>query len=771
MWYNKKKFEVITEVTFFILYTMDYLCRWLPILLLLCISTGGHAETDELRAEASRTYQSIEIDGELSESDWQNATPIRQFTQFEPDAGEPLTESTEVRILYDDKYIYFGFVCSEPERSKIIANKMRRDTMLWDQDNVFVLLDTYNDRRSGFFFRVNPLGAREDVAIMDSGDSRNENWNAVWDSKAKINGDNWTTEIAIPFSQLRFKDEETLTWGLNLGRTIQKNQEEGTWSPVPAAYTFLARYRTTHLGTLTGLSGISQRRNIEFLPYLLPGVARTEEEGTVGVLDFGADMKVSVTSNLTADLTVNTDFAQVEADQEQANLTRFSLFFPEKRQFFLEGAGLFDFGIPRTSFNAPPPLLLFYSRRIGIEEGHAIPILAGGKITGKVGGFGVGLLNVLTNKYAADATENLDAVDVDRTNYSVLRIKRDLFTGSSLGVIAINKQGLDAHNSATGVDFIYRPTDSMNFRGLWARTFESNEINGQASPGNSISPNETAIGNPNALYFGGNWQSEVARVNTSYTDIGDDFNPESGYVYRTGSKWFRGEARATPYLHWNGLRRLWAGPEIDVILNSDNELETRTFIWSTWLELETNGFGGLRIRRNFENLIEDFEIREGIIIPRGKYSYNNYNLMLNSAGKVFNGRFGFNVGDFYNGTRRGFDLRLDLRLTGRFSLEPRYEFNRVTLPKQGTPDEKASFDTNVFGGRVGYSFSTDLFTKLYVQWNSDRNLITTNFLVNYIYQPGSDFYFVFNQTYGTDSLTSGLLDTSLVGKVTYWWNP
>ena len=218
--------KTITEVVFPTLYTMDYLCRWLSILLFLCFSVGVHAdEIEALQAEAYRTYESVEVDGELTESDWQKATPIRQFIQYEPDAGAPLTEATEVRILYDDRHIYFGFVCSEPDRSKIIANKMRRDTMLWDNDNVFVLLDTYNDRRSGFFFRVNPLGAREDVAIMDSGDSRNENWNAVWDSKAKINGDNWTTEIAIPFSQLRFKDEETLAWGLNLGRTIQKNQE------------------------------------------------------------------------------------------------------------------------------------------------------------------------------------------------------------------------------------------------------------------------------------------------------------------------------------------------------------------------------------------------------------------------------------------------------------------------------------------------------------------------------------------------------------------
>ena len=747
------------------LYTMDYLCRWLLILLLFSISVGVHAETEELRAEAYRTYQSVEIDGDLTEPDWEKAIPFGNFIQFEPDDGTPMTQATEVRILYDDKHIYFGIVCMESDPSKLIANKMRRDAMLWDNDNVFVMLDTYNDQRSGFFFRVNPLGAREDIAIMESGDSRNENWNAVWDSRAKINGDNWTTEIVIPFSQLRFKKEEALTWGLNVGRRVQKKQEEGTWAPVDAAYSFMARYRTTDLGTLTGLSGISQRRNIEFLPYLLPGVARTEAEGIDGVLDLGADMKVSVTSNLTADLTVNTDFAQVEADQEQANLTRFSLFFPEKRQFFLEGAGIFDFGIPRTSFNAPPPLLLFYSRRIGIEEGHAIPILGGGKVTGKVGGFGVAMLNVLTDKYAADATDDENAVEVNRTNYSVLRVNRDLFTGSSLGMIAVNKQGAETRNSAAGIDFVYRPTERMNFRGLWARTFDPDEIqndlsNRQVSPGNSISPNE----NPNALYFGGNWRNATASVKASYTDIGEDFNPEVGYVYRTGSRWIRGEARMTPYLHWHELRRLWAGPEIDIILNSDNQLETRTFIWSTWLESETNGFGGVRIYRNFENLTEDFEIREGVIIPSGEYSYTNYSLMLNAEGKVVNGRFSLNIGDFYNGTRRGFDLRLDLRLTGRFSLEPRYEFNRVTLP-QGT------FDTNVFGGRIVYSFSTDLFTKLYLQWNSDRNLITTNFLVNYIYQPGSDFYLVFNQTYGTDSITSGLLDTTLVGKVTYWWNP
>ncbi len=747
---------------------MDYLYKFQVFLFLFFASisavseeTVPPAEPEKHHATAYRTYQSIEIDGELTEPDWQKATPIRQLIQFEPEEGVPMTEPTEVRMLYDDTHIYFGFVCTEPKPATLIANKMRRDTMLWDNDNVFVLLDTYNDRRSGFFFRVNPLGAREDVAIMDSGDSRNENWNAVWNCKAKINADHWTAEIAIPFSQLRFKDEETMEWGLNIGRTIQKNQEEGTWAPVPAAYNWLARYRTTHLGTLSGLSGISQGRNIEFLPYLLPGVQQAENEDIDAVLDLGADAKIRVTSNLTADLTVNTDFAQVEADQEQANLTRFSLFFPEKRQFFLEGAGVFDFGIPRTSFNAPPPLLLFYSRRIGIAEEHAIPILAGGKVSGKVGNYAVGVLNVLTDKYAADTTESTDVVNVPRTNYSVLRVKRDLFTGSSLGMIAVNKQGSDVQNRATGVDFVYRPTDRMNLRALWARTFDASEFQDEAAN----LDRERPMQKPDAWYLGGNWQSTVARVNASYTDIGEDFNPEVGYVQRPGAKWIRGEARGTPYLHRYGLRRLWIGPEFDIIFNSENQFETQTLMWGTWLELEKGGWGGIRIRREFEHLEEDFEIREDVIIPPGDYHYTQYNLMLNSEGNTkLTGRLSLNFGDFYDGTRRGFDIRMDFRPTGRFSLEPRYEFNRINLP-QGT------FNTNIFGGRIVYSFSTDLFAKLYLQWSSDRELVTTNFLVNYIYRPGSDFYFVFNQTYGTESMTSALIDTTLVVKFTYWWNP
>ena len=361
---------------------------------------GATPEVTQLRAEAHRTSQRIKIDGELSEADWQEVEPISRFVQIEPDEGKPISQPTEVRILYDNRNLYLGFICFDTEISKLVANELRRDARLYDNDSVYVLLDTYNDRRGGFFFRVNALGAMEDTSVTSSGDTWNRNWDAVWTCRAKINENDWTAEIAIPFSQLRFTQSDVMEWGMNLGRKISRNNEEATWAPVSKAYREggIREFRTANLGSLGGLKGISPSRHIELLSYVLPGFALSDddESQTKRVLDIGLDVKYGITPNLTGDLTFNTDFAQVEADREQINLTRFSLFFPEKRPFFLEGSGFFDFGISSNSWFHR---LLFYSRRIGLEEGRAIPIIAGGKVTGKVGEYGVGLLNVLTDEF------------------------------------------------------------------------------------------------------------------------------------------------------------------------------------------------------------------------------------------------------------------------------------------------------------------------------------------------------------------------------------
>jgi hypothetical protein len=732
-----------------------------PIHLLLWICAlfsplivNAQSEPMQPRTSAYRIFQNIKVDGNLDEPPWQNAQPINRLFQIQPNQGEPMTQATEVRILYDDKKLYLGFTCFDSEIEKLVANEMRRDGSgqdgLRENDHVSILLDTYNDRRNGFYFRVNPLGAKEDIALINSGESRNQAWDAIWTCRTKINADHWTAEISIPFSQLRFSKSEEMTWGLNLGRSLMRNQEDATWAPLSKAHGFFARYRTDVIGNLVGLKGITPPRNLELLPYFLPGLNHTEEgKKTEGVLGYGLDLKYGITSNLTADLTYKTDFAQVEADQEQVNLTRFSLFFPEKRPFFLEGAGLFDFGIPRTSFRRPPPLLLFYSRRIGLEEGRAIPILTGGKITGKMGPYGVGMLNVLTNEFH-DETDPDDIVDVPHTNYSVLRLTRDLFSGSRIGLIGINKQDGDAYNRAGGFDFSYRPADNFDVRGLWAYTSDSDE----------------ADGSDNAWYVGSTWRNDLFRVGGSYTDIGEDFNPEVGYIRRKGMRQIRSDMRFTPWPRKFGIRRIWTGPEFDLVLNRDGDLETRSIRYSNWFELERGGRLQFGVRQTAEHLEEDFEIRDGVIIPIDEYSFTSARVGIQTdESKMLAAEFDVDFGQFYNGNRRGFDIGATFKPSGRFALESEYEFNRVNLPGE------EPFNVNVFGGRFAYSFSTQLFAKLFAQWNSNDNVVSTNFLLNYIYRPGSDFYLVFNQIYDGNGGGVNLDESTLVGKLTYWWNP
>ena len=731
------------------------------ITLLYTVVASVHAESSNHEIKAYRTYESVEIDGDLTEADWQHAKPISQFVQIEPYEGEIGSESMEVRILYDNENIYFGFTCYDSDISKLVANEMRRDSRdLHENDNVFLLLDTYNDRRSGFFFRMNALGAIQDRAVTNSGDTFNSDWDAVVECKSKINDTSWTAELSIPFSQLRFKKSDSMAWGMNTGRGLARNQEEMIWVPVSASYGGRAKYRTATLGNVVGLSGITPSRNLEVLPYILPGVTQINENDT-GLetnrkFKIGVDAKYGITSNLTADVTFNTDFAQVEADEEQVNLTRFSLFFPEKRPFFLEGAGLFDFGIPRTSFRRPPPMLLFYSRRIGLAEGNAIPIIFGGKTSGKVGSYGVGFLNVLTDKFHDDTED--DPIDIPRTNFSVMRITKDIAAGSRIGVIAVNKDEIGDYNRAGGFDFEYRPNDSLDVRGLWSRTFEPD-----------------ASGENNAWYFGSNWRSKHFRVEGSYTDIDEDFNPAVGYVRRTGIRHLRGETRWVPMPQKFGIRQIWTGPEVDYILNHDNELEEWDISYTNWFELSSGDSIFFNVGRSFERLNEVFDFRDGIEIPIGDYQSNSFGFRLSSSdSRLISATLGGGIEDFYNGTVRRAYAQTTLKPNGHISVSAQYQLNQVvSLPEAYFTDaEPRPVYINLFRGRFDYSFSTGLFAKLFAQWNADTNVVSTNFLINYIYRPGSDFYFVFNQTYDTNGTTkSRLLDSTVVAKMTYWWNP
>ena len=732
--------QCVQSVNFFFL-------LWMCVLF---VPHGGNAQTErELpRMSATRTSEEIKVDGILDEPVWQSVEPIRQLYQIQPDQGEPATEQTEVRILYDDKKLYFGFIFFD-EMDKIVANDMRRDSRgLRSNDYGFLLLDTYNDQRNAVFFRFTPVGGMEDTAVSNSGASLNTSWDIVWECRCRINEDHWTAEIAIPFSQLRFEKSDVMNWGINFGREIARKQELDAWNEAPKTYGGLAKYRPAYFGTLEGIEGISPSRHLELLPYVLPGASNgSSTDGTDGVFDAGLDLKYGVTPNLTADLTFNTDFAQVEADQEQVNLTRFSLFFPEQRPFFLEGASIFDVGIPRPSFRRPPPLLLFYSRRIGLAKGHAIPILGGGKMTGKIGPYGLGVLNVFTNTFKDDEFQiGQPPIDEPRTNYSVVRVNRDILAGSTVGGIFINKQDIDTYNRTAGLDFSYRPTREINVQGLWSRTFE-----------------EEVLGNRNAFFVGGDWRTNLFRLDGSYTDIGEDFNPEVGFVQRTGVRRFRGDASYTPWPDKFGIREIQIGPEIDLILTDENVLATQEITFDTQVEFETGEDIGFQVKNTTENLDHAFGI-QGVSIPVDDYNFTSFQVSARTSGsRMISARVQVEFGEFYHGTIRGFSIDATARPTARLSIEPSIEFNRITLPTE-------EFDANAFGGRISYSFSTTLFTKLFTQWSTDRDVLSANFLVNYIYRPGSDFYLVFDQSYDTRDGGVKLIGWTIVGKMTYWWN-
>lgn len=744
--------------------------RWTTVLILLCIASlfvpiiaEAQTEREPPRMSAQRISEEIKVDGVLDEPAWQNVEPIRELYQIQPDEGDPVTEPSEVRIMYDGKKLYFGFIFYD-EMDKIVANDMRRDSPgLRSNDYGFLLLDTYNDRRNAVFFRFTPMGGMEDAAVSDSGSTRNGSWDIVWECRCKINEDNWTVEIAIPFNQLRFERSDTMDWGINFGREIARKNEIGAWHAAPKTYGPLGKYRTEYFGTLEGLDGISPSRNLELLPYLLPGASSVSEteNGTEGVFEAGLDLKYGVTPNLTADLTFNTDFAQVEADQEQVNLTRFSLFFPEQRPFFLEGASIFDVGIPGGGPGRPPPLLLFYSRQIGLAAGRAIPILAGGKMTGKIGPYGIGILNVLTNTFEDDETgiPEADMFREPRTNYSVVRVNRDILAGSTVGGIFVNKQDTDAYNRTAGLDFSYRPTREIDVKGLWSRTFESD-----VSDISTTSFGSQATPKSNAFYFGANWRTNLFQLDGSYTDIGEDFTPEVGFVLRKGVRRLQGFAQYTPWPRKFGIREIRIGPEIDLVLTRENELETQDITFDTEFSFEAGDSIGFQLKNTMENLENEF-ILEGEEIPSGDYNFTAFQASIrSSSSRMIFGEVRLELGQFYHGNRSGLLLDATFRPSAKFSIEPFIEFNRITFPE-------TEFDANVVGGRIGYSFSTTLFTKLFAQWSTDRDILAANFLVNYIYLPGSDFYLVFNQNYDTRDGGVELLDWTVVGKITYWWNP
>ena len=622
-------------------------------------------------------------------------------------------------MLYDTEKLYIGFECSDSEPEKVVANEMRRDGQLWQNDNVYVMLDTYGDKRQCFFFRTNALGALSDTAVTDGGENLNGSWDCIWEAAGRRHDKGWTVEIAIPFNQLRFKKKDSMVWGVNFGRNIARKNETTQWIQVPRSESWPGTYHPTYQGKLIGLQGITSPSYFDVKPYLIGGLARNLDGAdwhrtTEG--DLGLDMKYGVTSNLTLDLTLNTDFAQVEADQEEVNLTRFSLFFPERRDFFLEGSGLFAFGAGIGDFG-PPPLSVFYSRRIGIEDEQQVRLLGGGKLTGKIGSYSIGALNMTT-----DASS-----ESPLTNFSVLRMQRDILSDSTVGFIFTNRQSDfgDYHRNG-GVDLFFRPHDQWRMRamtvGSWSPYADESDL---------------------AWYLSNDWRNDHFRVNASYLDIGPEFTSKMGFMHRRDIRSLMLNADYEVQIRRYGIRDAGAVVSGSYLLDHDNNpIGWDMMVGVDMLSESDDGFN-LDFKRIFDRVEESFNISD-VEIPAGDYEMNQVSLTaFTETSRPFAVFGGVDFGNYFHGNRLSFDLDSQWRMTYQLAIETRYQRNWINLP------ETDLLITNVVGTRISYALNTRFFTKLYAQWNDSAERASANFLLNYIYRPGSDFYLVYDQAWGT----------------------
>ena len=690
------------------------------------------------------------IDGQLTDAEWQLAPVQSRFIQREPQFGWASTERTEFRILYDDRTLYFGIWAYDDDPDGIIASEMKRDAGLRKGDQIKITLDTFHDHRNAFYFSTNPLGAFKDAQSVEEGRTINYDWNAVWENRVTRDAHGWYVEIAVPFSQLRFAGGPGDTvWGLNICRIIMRKNEETYWVPFPREWQAVGFARMSGAGVLTGLSNVVPRRRVELVPYAAPHVSRNYDAGTASTLskDYGFDARVGLSQSFNADLTYRTDFAQVEADQEVVNLSRFSLFFPEKRQFFTESNGIFDYS-QNAGANVGPGLLnLFYSRRIGLQDGREVPILAGAKVTGRAGHTTVGVMNVETD--ATTLGSGAAATRLSRANYTVVRLKRDVFAKSSLGGIVINRAGGGlAANRTIGLDGVFSLGKHLDWMVLAAKT---------ESPG--------AAGRDWAGATRAKWANDVAEAGLTYIDIAERFNAELGFIPRTDIRNVQAQAAWTPRPGWRGVRQLRFNADTSYYENHAGRKESQQTGYDVGLTAQDGATIGISLDTQYDYLPADW-LTSGGRIAKGGYHWHTLraSYFANQSRRVY-GSISADTGGYYDGTKTSVGGELSFVPKDTLLIENFFTRNRVVLPATGANI------TNVLSTRVSYSFSPTLFVKGFAQYNDATKTASFNLLLWMIYRPGSDFYVVYNE--GRDTTAGGMFTgrprgRSLAVKFTYW---
>jgi hypothetical protein len=691
---------------------------------------------------ATRTSAAIALDGHLDEAAWAGAPSITDFIQSQPNTGYPATERTEVRVLYDAKNLYVGAICYESEPDHLTVTSLERDYQTLNSDVFGVALDTFFDRRNAFLFWINPRGAIRDAQAFDDSRTRDDAWDGVVDVSTSVGDSGWTVEMAIPWTTLRFNPTQSQqTWGVNFQRRIRRKNEDTYWAPLERREYL---HKMSRGGTLRGLEGVRPGRNLTVKPYVRAlraagdDVAETERGYDY---DAGLDLKYGITSRMTLDLTYRTDFSQVEVDQEQVNLTRFQLFFPERRDFFLENSGMFTFGDvrglsgePRTSVSLRD-FTLFHSRQIGLRDRNPVPIVAGGRLTGHVGEFQLGLLNVQTEAFEGDPAEN----------FSVVRLRRRFLGNSDVGFLFGNRQATDSgpgqYNRSFGVDANVKLLGNMFVNSYFALSRSS------------------AGDDDEAARFSVGWRDRLWDASAMVRHFGEAFEPGIGFVRRVGIRHYYATFGAHPQPRIPHVLSINPYVEGDYITNLNGTLETRTGeagLGTTFLD---GGRLSLAYTNRFERIDEPFRVQSSVEVPVGDYAFSEGSASYQSSGgRDLSGGLRVSGGGYYGGTRSTVAADALWRVNHHLSFELSATHNAVSV-------QDTSFSADLYGARIKYSYSTKLYFRAYVQFNAATDQVITNLRLNFIHAPLSDFFLVYTERRDVSG-DGGVLERFVTAKLT-----
>jgi hypothetical protein len=717
---------------------------------------GGTVGEDEVGAPAFRAlripegHSPIRLDGILAEEAWQRAEVMSGFRQREPFQGVDATLQTEVRVIYDGADMYVGITALDSSPDEIVSRILQRDRVLGGggfgglsgggDDVVAILLDTFKDRRNAVVIATNPNGAYFDALIANDGGEVNTDWNGVWDVAATRIPGGWSAEFIIPWRSLRYADAPDQEWGFNVYRSIPRLQEESLWQAW--ARDGGGFNRVSQAGTLRGLEDLPPPRiTVEAKPFGLASRRQVQEAGVVqpgfNDGDFGLDVKAQVTPGLVMDLTWNTDFAQVEVDDQQVNLTRFNLFFPEKREFFLENAGIFEFG--QGGFRGPPPFLMFFSRQIGISPDGQVPIVGGGRLTGRAGRQTLGLLSVVTD----DVPGAGGAGGVAGETFNVFRVKRDVGTAAYIGAMVTDRRGGGEAATMGGVDFQYYPHPTLETSGFAARS----TVDGPGGEGWTYQ---------GALNFTADrWGGFL-----SFLNIDPETTASSGFITRTDIRRTNLSIRHTLRPSILNLRRVDLRPNGEYVSGADGRFQDYEAQASVSATFNT----GDVIRTSYtaaESQVDDaFEVA-GVSVPAGRYGLDQWSVGFTStSARPWQISTSYAEQDYFGGSLSRLTAGFTLIPSPAFSIATSFSENRGSLPA-------GDFKADIVSVRTTWALSPRIVTNALFQWNSVSDEVSANVRFNFIHRPGSDLFLVFTENRGVGDDLWALDSRGMVAKLTW----